>query len=191
MQPLRFTCLLIALMAGVTASALGADGERWTLWAGPSFGQPILGSEDTRRGGFYALEYARPEKRLTFKGHKGELAWQGYYQLTIGGGFEDEPKSTLHQFGVLAVARYWRRLPETPPAYVEFGLGLQLGNRTTRDLDSTLLSTPMVGVGLQADLFGHPLLLGLRFFHSSNAGLRGDNQGMNQLQFLVGYPIDP
>ncbi len=192
MKPPAFVRLAVPVAAFLLlgASARGEDRNHSTTyiaWAGPQFGQALLGSEDARRGGFYSLEYARPEKRLAYKGHEGQLSFAGYYLANKGGGFDDLPVDHLHGFGALATARYWRRSTVGVPAFFEFGFGLLYINHTTRDMDSQLLTTPVMGVGIAFPVGGQEMLFSARLFHASNGGAAPPNQGFNSFQLLVGY----
>jgi hypothetical protein len=155
--------------------------------AGPVFGQHWLGSEDIRRGGYYGLQYAKPEPRFTVWNHRAQMVLEGYYMFTKGQGFDLEPVNHLHQFGGLISARYWARQDRGLERYIEFGWGLTYGDQTTRDLDTQILSTPMIGVGTVVPIEGEELFLSARFFHISNAGFGEANQGSNQFHFLFGY----
>ena len=170
------------LVAG-TAMGQTKDPWRFTLKAGPSFGQPWIGSEETRRGGYYAVSALRPEKRLTFRGWRADLGLEAYYMFTKGGTVWGTPGRRMHSYGVLAFGRYrWGGGDGWRP-YLDLGWGLVYNSVKTKDLDSRLGSTPFVGVGAESGHFD----LQARFFHISNGGLAGENQGSNAIQVLVGY----
>ncbi len=163
-----------------------ADQTYWLLWAGPTFGQPILGSEDTRRGGIYGIEYAKPEPKLRWRSHRAQIVYDAYYQYTKGQGFDGLPVNHSHSYGGIVLARYWRRCDGGLPTYLELGLGYQYANIRTQDLDSNWNTTPVIGVGVAAPIRGGEIFFGCRFFHVSNAGTCGNNQGQNQLHFTAG-----
>jgi hypothetical protein len=157
---------------------------RVELRLGPSFGQDVLGSEDTRRGAVYEVAFYRPEPRLRFRGRDGSLALTAYYMFTKGGGFEDIPVNQMRTFGLTAAARY--PIGSTRDRFfAEAGWGICHNSITTRDLDSRINSTPFLGVGYALDQG----TVTARWFHMSNGGTSGNNQGLNQLVFLVGVRI--
>ena len=172
--------LLLALPVAVFGQS---SKPSWYVRTGPSFGQDTLGSEDTRRGGYYAVGYGKPEKRLTLRGLRADLLLEGYYMFTKGGGFENIPVNKMNSFGFMAIARYrsnWLRGTET---FFDLGFGVVYNDITTRDLDRKFNTTPTLGVGIQlgdADFT-------IRWYHASNGGTDGNNQGTNGIQYLVGY----
>lgn len=156
---------------------------RLELVAGPSFGQDVLGSEDTRRGGFYGVSFSRHEPRLRFRKAEAAVVYTAYYMFTKGGGFEDIPVNRMRTLGLTAAARYPVALQGR--LFAEGGWGLCYNSITTRDLDSRFNSTPFVGVGY---LFDQGTLT-LRWFHMSNGGTSGNNQGLNQAVLLFGVRL--
>ncbi|MBS1723058.1 MAG: acyloxyacyl hydrolase [Armatimonadetes bacterium] len=179
MRALTFVLLLLPL----GALAQSQRGTYNYFRIGPSFGQPVLGSEDTRRGTVYALGYSRPEPRVSLRGLQGDLLLEGYYLYTKGGGFEDIPVNHMHSFGVMAIARYYTRWLKSADAFFDLGWGFVYNNITTRDLDSLFNSTPCAGLGIAKGKFDFTV----RWYHQSNGGSRGNNQGTNQIQYLIGY----
>lgn len=163
--------------------------DGWRMTVAPTAGQKWFGSEDLRRGTYYALQYSVQEPRFTFRGSKAQMVLEAYYQFTKGGINAGEEPNKVHAIGGLVMARYWRERPETMPTYFEIGMGLQFNNRVTTDITSILSTTPVIGVGLIATIWDQELLLGLRLFHISNGGTRRPNQGQNQLHFHIGAKI--
>lgn len=155
----------------------------WYFRTGPVFGQATLGSEDTRRGGYYAVGLARPEKRLTLRGLAGELQVEAYYMFTKGGGWENIPVNKMRSIGLMAIARYHTRWIRNADTFFDLGFGVVRNDITTRDLDSLVNTTPTLGIGAQ---FGKADLT-LRWYHASNGGTDGNNQGLNGIQYLIGY----
>jgi hypothetical protein len=173
--------LATVVMAG---SSSGQEGGPWmlTLRAGPSFGQPWIGSEETRRGGYYAVSLARPEKRLSFRGKEASLGLEGFYMFTKGGTVWGTPGRRMHSYGVLVFGRYRRGVAPGSGPYLDVGWGLVYNSVTTKDLDSRLSSAPFVAVGAEFGRFD----VQARFLHMSNGGLAGENQGSNAVQFIAG-----
>ena len=181
---MRGTALLASLVP-LCAWCQVPEGPAWSIRIGPSFGQTTIGSEDTRRGTVWSVGYSRPEPRLTFKGTKADLMLEGYYFFNRGGGFEDIPVNTMHSWGALATARY--RLKEVKGTGVHFDLswGLVYNSIRTRDLDSRFNSTPSLGIGVSRGRYDFTI----RFFHMSNGGTSGNNQGSNNIQYLFSWRI--
>lgn len=177
--------LLVTTFLPVCAPCQSSDAPAWTFRIGPSFGQTTIGSEDTRRGTVWSLGYSRPEKRLTFRGTQADLLIEGYYFFNRGGGFEDIPVNTMHSYGAMATAQY--RVKEVRGTTVHFDLswGLVYNSITTRDLDSRLNSTPAIGIGVRRGRADFTV----RFFHMSNGGTSGNNQGSNNIQYLFSWRI--
>lgn len=180
---------------GLLSAILCADEQRyvpedgWVITIAPTAGQKWLGSEDLRRGTYYALQYSVQEPRFTFRGSDAQMVLEAYYQFTKGGTQPNADPNKVNAIGGLVLARYWRQFPQTLPTYFEVGMGVQLNDRVTTDINSYLNTTPVVGVGLIASIGGQEFLLGLRFFHISNGGTRRPNQGQNQLHFHIGAKI--
>ena len=164
-----------------------AQDVKWRVSAAAMFGQDWLGSEDTRRGGYYSLAFGKPEPRLHFWGYDAELDIEAYYIVTKGGSDFLAGPNTSHHYGVMLVGRYFERYSKAVRAFLEGGWGLQYTNRLTHDLDSLWNSTPMIGAGFVVPLKDAELMFTLRYFHISNAGTAGDNEGLNFFQFQVGY----
>lgn len=159
------------------------EGPQWYGRIAPAFGQDTLGSEDTRRGTLYGVGFSRPEKRLTFRGMPADLAIEGYYMFTKGGGFEDIPVNKMHTFGAMAIAQYQLGTQGDAKLHLDLGWGLAHNSLTTRDLDSRLNSTPCIGVGVS---WGRGDVT-VRWYHQSNGGFSGNNQGMNQIQYAFSF----
>ncbi len=155
-------------------------------WTAAGFGQDVLGSEDVRRGGTYAIGIARPEKRFTYKGSEAQIVWSGYYMFTKGAGFEGVAVDHMHSYGFNVGARYWNHFWKGGNTFVDMGWGLAYNNKSTRDLDTRLVSTPYLGIGAAFEIGSVPVISGIRWFHMSNGGTKGNNQGSNQIQYWVG-----
>ncbi|MCW5937590.1 MAG: acyloxyacyl hydrolase [Fimbriimonadaceae bacterium] len=178
--------LALALFPIVACAAPETDqkkGPSWYVKAGPVFGQSFIGSEDTRRGAIYAIGYENESGMTRIRNWRGSYGFEFYYMFTKGGGFEHIPVNNMRSYGALFRLTYPVRLIPRLQTHLELGWGLVYNSITTRDLDSKLNSTPVVGLVFDVS----PWLFQARFFHMSNGGLKGDNQGSNQFQFLVGY----
>lgn len=183
-MPLKRSFVAVVFLALSTLS-IAQDGL-WRVSASPLWGQDWLGSEDTRRGAMYSVSYARQEPRLHFWGYDAELDIEAYYMFTKGGAdFLAGPNSS-HHYGVLLIGRYYQRYSKSMRGFLEGGWGLQFTNRLTHDLDARLNSTPMIGGGVVFPYRGDEVMVSLRYFHISNAGTAGDNEGLNFFQLSVG-----
>lgn len=193
--PMRSGMMLGFLTVHSACFAVGFDDEPvnraqetlWTIEAFAGFGQDYLGSEDVRRGGFYSVQYAMPWDRLRFRNTEGQLVVSGYYMFTKGAGYEGIPVDHLHTFGVTASARYWNHVIRGTETFFDFGWGLSYSNRKTIDLSGQLNSTPFIGIGMLVPGTDDRMVVTVRWFHMSNAGTQGNNQGLNQIQYGVGY----
>lgn len=185
-------CHLRSLALGtiLTLSSLGfcqsmAERSGWFLSGAANFGQDIIGSEDTRRGGWYSVGVYRPEKRLAIRGLPAQLHIEGFAMFTKGGGFDGMPVDTMQTYGVLATARYWPKVIRNLDTYVDLSFGVAYNSRSTVDLDHRLNTTPSIGGGFGWRLQECDVLLGVRFYHMSNGGTRGNNQGSNNIQYVL------
>ena len=141
----------------------------------------MIGSEDTRRGSIYGISYTRPEKRLKFQGLDGKLAIEGYYLFTKGGGFENIPVNNMRSYGILATAKYPLSWFPRFGSHFDLSFGLVYNSITTRDLDSNLNTTPGFGIGFEY----RNIDFTVRWYHASNGGTNGNNQGTNQIQYVL------
>ena len=72
--------------------------------------------------------------------------------------------------------------------YVEFGPGLTVTNLKTRDLGGSFQYSLQGGVGVRTSLSeDSDLVIGARWFHLSNGGVRAPNRGLNNYLITVGY----
>lgn len=178
--------ILVLCSAGFGQSTEWSKGSYRFAWTAAGFGQDVLGSEDVRRGGTYAIGKAYPEKRFTYKGHEAQIVWSAYYMFTKGAGFENVPVDRMHSYGFNVGARYWNHFWKGGNTFYDMGWGFAYNNKSTRDLDTRLVSTPYFGVGAGFEIGDVPVLAGIRWFHMSNGGTKGNNQGSNQIQYWVG-----
>lgn len=181
-QPMNLLFRTLVLGAGVLAAGM-TQAQQWFFRIGPSFGQPVLGSEDTRRGTYYGVGFAKPEGRLKYRGSTPNLLVETYYLFTKGGGFEDIPVNDMRSYGLSVTARYRIGRLGKGDIGLDLGWGAVYNSIRTRDLDSNLNSTPMIGVSLDFQKYD----MSVRWYHASNGGSSGNNQGTNQIQYLVGF----
>jgi hypothetical protein len=175
----------LAALLGLSCAATPAQ-EMWRASAGAVFGQTWLGSQDLRSGGIYTVSYARPEPRLHFWGYDAEMDFEAYYMFSQGGGDFLAGHNSSHHYGLMAVGRYYQKYTKSTRAFVEAGWGLQFTNRLTHDLDSRINSTPMLGVGIVVPFEDFEVMFNVRYFHISNAGTAGGNEGLNFFQVQTG-----
>ncbi len=166
--------------------SLAQNNLKWSVSASALFGQDWLGSEDTRRGAMYAVSRSKHEPRLHFMGYDADLDVEAYYMFTKGGSDFIAGPNSSHHYGVLFTGRYFQHYAKSARAFVEGGWGLQYTNRLTHDLDSLWNSTPMLGMGIIVPFDKKDLMISVRYFHISNAGTAGDNEGLNFIQFRFG-----
>lgn len=184
--------LLVGWMA-IASSTLADDTEAkirrlvapsnyFNLYGGQSM--TILGSEDRRTGFGVGLGYGRPEPRFAFRGVGAQLVGELYYDHSSSPGASGQGPNQSESIGVLVYAQYRWPKRRGLGLFASMGWGIQYTNQTSVDLDSHLNSTPMIGLGASWDTGDGEASIGLRFFHISNGGQVGNNQGQNQL-FLV------
>lgn len=178
MRPLVYA---LALLPALAHCQEDSPESKWSFRIGPSFGQPILGSEDTRRGTVYSIAYTKPEPRFTLRGLKADMMVEGYYLFTKGGGFEDIPVNNMRSYGVLVTAKYPTRWFRGLKSHADLSFGLVYNSITTRDLDSNWNTTPGFGAGVSWGRYDFTV----RWYHASNGGTDGNNQGTNQFQYVL------
>lgn len=147
----------------------------------------ILGSEDNRYGGGIAYAYGKPEKRFRKGSIAAQLVYETYVDRTQSSGGVGGTFNSTYAFGGLAYARWrWPVNDLGNGFYADLGWGLQMADKTTLDLESTLNSTPVAGFGGILRDGDREYLIGLRYLHISNAGLVKPNFGQNEIFFTVG-----
>lgn len=114
---------------------------------------------------------------------------EAYYDYTKSPGVRSTPRNSSQAWGLLAMARYKWTQPDAPTSFIDIGWGVQVANRTTRDLESKINSTPVLDFGVVLGRGHEAAIVAARFLHVSNAGTVGDNRGQNQLYLLVQIPF--
>ena len=156
-----------------------------TLFYGRTF--TIISSHDVRTGGGFALSYARREPRLRIGSARGQLVLEGYYHDTSDRGVRGDPATFTNAVGALVYIRDRLPINKSTDLYFDIGIGVQYVDQRTRDLDSSINSTPMLALGAAFNKGRHETLVGLRYLHVSNAGTVGDNRGQNGFYLTVGF----
>lgn len=149
-------------------------------------GQETLGSEDPRKGAMFSLNLARPEPRLTLWGNKAQLVTGAYLMTTRGGGWEGIPIEQLYTVGVTLAARYHNSWIRGLDTFIDFGWGISHSSFRTRDLDRHINSTPFLAFGAVIPYMGTEWIVRAEWFHMSNAGTGGNNQGFNSINYSFG-----
>lgn len=137
----------------------------------------FVGSEDHRKYQYLGVAYARPEPRLRFRRYKAEIVLEGYYERSHSPGASEQAMNTTDAWGVMAYARY----RFGGQFFFDIGWGAQYVDQRTVDLSSRLNSTPNLALGIAIPDGNREVLFGVRLLHVSNAGLSGNNQGLNNL----------
>lgn len=145
-----------------------------------------LGSEDVRYGFGIGMGYGKPDRRFRFRSIPAQLVYEAYLDRTTSR-FRYAPHRSTYALGGLVLARwFWPRNEKGWGMYGGIGMGLQVAEFRTRDLNSTINSTPVLDIGGTFESGSREYLVGLRLLHISNAGTRGPNQGQNQLLLTLG-----
>jgi hypothetical protein len=147
----------------------------------------FLGSEDPRRAHGVALGVVLNAPRSLRWGRLVPKVFvEGYYHRSVSPGASEQPPNGTDAYGILHFIRY-ELTPEKPTSfYFDIGMGLQYADQRTVDLSGRLSSTPTLGIGVAFRSSGLTYYLGARFFHISNAGFQGNNQGQNQTLITFG-----
>ena len=140
----------------------------------------FLGSEDPRRHNSFGIAYARREPKLRFRNLKAELVTEAYYERSMSPGASQQPPNRTDAWGLMTYARYRKGL-----LFFDIGWGTQYVDQRTVDLSGRLNSSPNFTIGVSLDSAERELLVGLRLMHISNAGLQGNNQGVNQVSIFA------
>lgn len=178
-----------ALAAPAITSAQRLPHNRQSQYLYGYFGQSVswLGSEEIRLGGGLGYALGKPEPRFQWGRISSQLVYDAYIGNTSGRSGYSVGNETTTAMGVLAYGRwFWPRDEKGRGMYADLGWGLQYANHTSRDLNLTFNSTPTLGVGGVFPTGNREVLLGLRYLHVSNGGLKKPNQGQNQFYLMLG-----
>lgn len=184
-----FTAALCALAPCALPQDRLAD-RQMHFWVFGGRSVIFLGSEDQRHIVGAALQFSKPDKRLSFRQNEARLVIEGYAMESFGGR-PGRPQPTSLALGFLAMGRFEHSLKGDVKYYWETGWGFQVANRTTNDLESALNSTPTIGAGLILPYKDSEMRIGVRYLHISNAGTQGRNLGQNQFHLLLGWKLNP
>jgi hypothetical protein len=185
----RSKCLLV--LFAILISSISAAQRRGLYLSGFS-GQSVIvfGSSDPRRSAGVGLGYSFGNQAwLRWGKHHGELNVEAYYDFSKSTGIKAFPANTTSAYGVLAYSRYYWRPKDAPNSFFDLGWGAQFLSKPSHDLESKINSTPFFDFGIVMGKEHERALVGARFMHVSNAGTVGNNQGQNQIFFLVQIPF--
>lgn len=179
-----FACLLaiILIRAGLAQERL--EHRRFLSIFGLK-SVPVLGSVDRRQGLGLSIQTVHPDPKFKINGTPAKFVLEGYANYSWPHVPVGKRSTTLVQFGVLALARYDFRTLRVNWFY-EAGWGINLSNHTSVDLDTTLNSTPAMGLGFYTDT-DKSRFFEIRSIHMSNAGTNKGNNGQNQLWFSYSF----
>lgn len=152
---------------------------------------PLFGDTNKRNNLCLGLSYVKPERFFRIGRKKGDMFQELYYEHSAskgGDGTAGHLPSDYEAVGYLFGVRYGWALGRYG-LYGDIGWGFQYNNHRTIDLPSRLNSTPFLDVGLWIPNGRHPLLLGIRYLHSSNGGTVGTNAGQNQFFLDIGVKL--
>jgi len=185
----RFKLVFVALAACVFAVA-SAQKSRFYLSGFSGQSVIIFGSSDPRMVGGGGLGYTFGNRaRLRWGKHHGELNMEAYYDFSKSNGVKEFPANTSSAYGLLAYSRYFWRPKDAPNSFLDIGWGVQFLSQTSHDLESKINSTPFIDFGFVMGKDHPRAYVGARFLHISNAGTVGNNQGQNQIYFLMQIPL--
>ncbi len=176
---------LALLLAAIATSAYSEPPAKtapgWTLGAFAGHGYTILSSEVNRDAIGLNIGYGKPEPHFRIGKLPAQLVFEGYTFNTRSDGINESKPFAETVFGAMSYARWrWPR-KHGIGAYLDFGIGLCYADRSNRDLDSRVDSTPYLGGGFALPSGKGEWLVGAAWLHVSNAGTKGHNQGMNFL----------
>lgn len=187
--PARLKIIGIALVA-LLASFASAQKSRWYISGFSGQSVIVFGSSDPRTSSGFGLGYKFGNAaRLRWGKHHGDLMGELYYNYSKSTGVKEFPANTSSAFGVLAYARYYWRPKDAPNSFFDLGWSVQVLSQPSHDLESKINSSPFFDFGIIVGKEHDRAFVGARFMHVSNAGTVGNNQGQNQIFFLVQIPF--
>lgn len=182
---------LVLSLAGSIYAQFDYDRASKSYWVGgarTSFGQNDLGSEDQMRGTYYWIGRVRPEPRFTWNGNTAQIVYSGFYFFAKNSALNGNGVQSMHSYGVTVSARYWNHwFGPGMDSFLDLGWGMMYSNKLSVDLSTRVNSTPWLGIGIAFPVEGTELFLTVHWFHASNAGTRGPNQGSNQIQYGIAF----
>lgn len=176
------------VLASGFAAAQEAPRNHASKYLNAYVGQALttLGSEDVRYGFAFGYGFGKPERRFRFHSIPAQLVYEGYLLRTTSR-FHYAPHRSSWAVGGLAYSRwFWPRNEKGWGMYGGVGIGLQVVEFRSRDLNSTINSTPVLDIGGTFESGNREYLIGLRLLHISNAGTKEPNQGENLLFLTLG-----
>ncbi|AIE85440.1 hypothetical protein OP10G_2072 [Fimbriimonas ginsengisoli Gsoil 348] len=177
---------LFALLSGALAEDRPLNHPSKYLYGFTGQSVAFLGSEDIRYGFGVGLGFGKPEHRFRFRTLPAQLVYEGYVDRTTSRFAYTRVRSTWAVGGLVYSRWFWPQDKQGRSMYGDFGWGLQYTTATSRDLDITLNSTPMIGFGGIFPGGRRDYLIGLRLLHISNGGVKKPNQGQNQFFLTIG-----
>jgi hypothetical protein len=173
---------LTLLSAWLVATAVFAESTAPSHEIGAMGGGSIriFGSSErlASLGAVYGI--SKPEPRFGSRKVPADLVTEGYGEFSSSSGdIFDSPYSRA-AVGGLALSRWYPK-----SMFVDLGVGLQWNSKLSRDISSSVNSTPVLDVGLRHGAGNRELLYGIRYMHISNANTKRPNRGQNQFLFYV------
>lgn len=187
--PVRLRLVLVLFAICLFASAFG---QKSRFYLSGMAGQSVIvfGSSDPRTASGGGIGYTFGNRaRLRWGKHHGELNVEAYYNFSKSTGVKEFPANTSSAYGILVYSRYFWRPKDAPDSFLDIGWGGQALSRSSHDLESKVNSTPFVDFGIVLGKEHSRGYVGARFMHISNANTVGNNQGQNQIFFLVQIPL--
>ena len=179
---------IIALpLALVVSQDSHSNWDRY-FWISAEQSVKVLGTQEGRHGFTMHLQNARPDPVMNIRKHPGQFVWEGYASFNWGG-IRASGKVQTASIGGLGLLRHVYGSPGHRRWFWEAGWGLQYTTETSIDLPSQFNSTPTIGIGWIDKLGNNEILIALRFFHISNAGTKGSNNGQNIVKLMVGVKV--
>lgn len=176
--------LTLCLSCLVSAQTDYRQERRYVLtMVGQSY--PILGAEDTRQAWGLAFGVERIQKQLRFRDIPGRLSLEAYFLDSSSKGEDVHPPNRSAMFGMVGIARWEGHSRAGLRGYLGVGWGLQVVDRELVDLSTPVNSTPILEIGGRYTTGRSDITLALRWLHASNAGLRGNNQGLNFIMLMA------
>lgn len=146
----------------------------------------ILGSNEIRSGGGITFGYGRPDPKLRIWSIPAQNCLELSVDSTHGrGSYESTPNDRVG-VNLLEYARYRFRTRHGVGFFTDLGFGFYF-TKESFDIPSPVSFTPTAGIGVAIrNGRASELIIGLRFRHISNAGIRGTNNGQNGFWLTVG-----